>query len=290
MQQFTLFDLPVPVPAGPDLAFYDWILINTSAGKDSQVTLDVVVEKARAAGVLARVLAVHCDLGRIEWEGARQLAEEQAKHYGLRFEVVRREQGDLLQHIEEHGMWPGGDTRFCTSDHKRGPVYTLMTRLADEFHGGPVKGSGRAQKDRPCRILNCLGHRREESPKRAKMAQFEHDAKASNKTRRYVDTWRPVHSWTVDQVWSRIRKTGTRWHYAYDLGMPRLSCVFCVFAPRAALIIAGHHNRELLAEHVRVEKKIDHKFRQDQTIEEVQQAVLAGEMPAAAGIIWPQCA
>lgn len=57
----------------PDLASYDVILVNTSAGRDSQAALRVVAETARAAGVSERVLAVHYDLGRVGWEGARDL-------------------------------------------------------------------------------------------------------------------------------------------------------------------------------------------------------------------------
>ena len=44
---------------GPDLTEYDVIIVNTSAGKDSQVALDVTVHAARAAGVADRVIAVH---------------------------------------------------------------------------------------------------------------------------------------------------------------------------------------------------------------------------------------
>jgi 3'-phosphoadenosine 5'-phosphosulfate sulfotransferase (PAPS reductase)/FAD synthetase len=90
----------------PLLTAYDVILVNSSAGKDSQAMLDLIIERAKAEGVLDRVVVVHCDLGRVEWKGTRELAEEQARHYGVRFEVVSRPQGDLLQHIEQRGMWP----------------------------------------------------------------------------------------------------------------------------------------------------------------------------------------
>jgi 3'-phosphoadenosine 5'-phosphosulfate sulfotransferase (PAPS reductase)/FAD synthetase len=289
MVQYDLFQVPPLVK--PKLSDYDYVVIDTSAGKDSQAMTDLVVEQANEEGVRDRLVAVHCDLGRIEWPGTKALAEEQVRHYGLRFEVVKRPQGDLLEQlVNERKKWPDNQNRWCTSDQKTHQVYTLFTRLADEFHGGPTKGPGRAQKDRPCRILDCLGHRREESPKRSKMPQFEHNAKASNKTRRLVDTWRPIHQWTVDQVWDRIRKSGVPHHPAYDLGMPRLSCVFCVFAPRKALIVAGHHNPELLEKYAQAEQTIGHTFRQDQTITEIRDAVAAGERPDMVGIVWPQCA
>jgi 3'-phosphoadenosine 5'-phosphosulfate sulfotransferase (PAPS reductase)/FAD synthetase len=249
-----------------DLRTYDWIVLNSSAGKDSQAMLDLVVEMATAQGVRDRLVAVHCDLGRVEWPGTRELAEEQARHYGLRFEVVSRPQGDLLTHVEQRGMWPSSAARYCTSDHKRGQVDKVFTALADETrlrfpHRTAIK---------PVRILNCMGIRAQESPARAKRAPFVAlDRRASN-GRRSVSQWLPIFDWTVEQVWERIRRSGVRHHPAYDLGMPRLSCCFCIFAPKAALVLAGKHNPELLAEYVRVEQKIGHKFRINLSLVEVQ--------------------
>ena len=41
-----------------------------------------------------------------------------------------------------------------------------------------------------------------------------------------------------------IRRSGVPYHYAYDFGMPRLSCMFCFYAPKSALRLAGSHNRD----------------------------------------------
>jgi 3'-phosphoadenosine 5'-phosphosulfate sulfotransferase (PAPS reductase)/FAD synthetase len=209
------------LPGKPDLTTYDWIVVSSSGGKDSQAMLDVVVYAAKAAGVLNRVVVVHCDLGRVEWEGTRELAEEQARHYGLRFEVVSRPQGDLLEHVEQHGKWPGPDTRYCTSDHKRAQTFRVLTRLVAE------KLPLGKRTDKPIRILDCQGLRAEESPEREKMVPYFARREASN-LRRQVDTWLPIHHWTTEDVWERIRASGVRYHRAYDLGMPRLSCVFCL--------------------------------------------------------------
>ncbi len=42
-----------------------------------------------------------------------------------------------------------------------------------------------------------------------------------------------------------------------------MSCAFCVFASRDALMIAGHHNPELLAEYVAVEREIGWSFKRN---------------------------
>jgi len=83
--------LPTVTPAAkPRLTDCDIILVNSSAGKDSQATLDLVAGAAREAGVLDRLVVAHTDLGDAEWDGVPQLAAEHAAHYGLRFEIARR--------------------------------------------------------------------------------------------------------------------------------------------------------------------------------------------------------
>jgi 3'-phosphoadenosine 5'-phosphosulfate sulfotransferase (PAPS reductase)/FAD synthetase len=253
----------------PDLASYDVILVNSSAGKDSQAMLTHVVELADAAGVpRTRIVVVHADLGRVEWAGTRELAEEQAAAYGLRFEVVRRDRGDLLEQIEARGMFPSSAARYCTSDQKTSQVTKLITRLVAELdHLG-----------RPVRILNCLGIRAQESPARAKKQPFGLD-KASN-GKRHVDRWLPIFDWTHDEVWATIRRSGLRHHPAYDAGMPRLSCVFCVLAGRRELVLAARLNPALATEYAAVEQRIGHTFRADLSMADIVAAAAKPE-PAA---------
>jgi 3'-phosphoadenosine 5'-phosphosulfate sulfotransferase (PAPS reductase)/FAD synthetase len=245
--------------------------LNSSAGKDSQAMIDVVVERCdRSLIPRQRLVVAHADLGRVEWPGTRELAEEQARHYDLTFVAVRRPQGDLLDHVRKRGKWPSPTVRWCTSDHKRSPVMRVFTRLAERTRAG--------QGVAVCRILNCLGLRAEESPARARRLPFAHNHTASN-GRRCVDDWLPLHAWTVRQVWQRIRASGVPHHPAYDLGMPRLSCCFCIFSPRSALLLAGKHNPKLLAEYVQVEREIGHSFRLELPLASVQEALRRGEQP-----------
>src|SRR5947209_13894169 len=167
----------------PDLMSYHWIVVNSSAGKDSQAMLDLVVEQCSLATVpRSRLVVVHADLGRVEWPGTRELAQEQARHYGLEFVAVSRPQGDLLEHIAKRGKFPSPTVRWCTSDHKRGPVMTVFTRLARRSLG--------AGEPTPVGILSCLGLRAQESPARARRMPFAANGLASN-TRRWVDDWLP---------------------------------------------------------------------------------------------------
>jgi 3'-phosphoadenosine 5'-phosphosulfate sulfotransferase (PAPS reductase)/FAD synthetase len=272
-----------------ELSKYDWIVINSSAGKDSQVTLDVIYNQAVAQGVdLSRLVVVHCDLGRVEWAGTRELAEEQARHYGLRFEVMHTynedgQQWDLLQHTLAKGMFPFSNTRWCTSDHKRGPVGRLLTQLKDEtIAAWRAANPGQKVKLAPhVNILNCLGLRAAESEERKKMLPVELNKRFSNSLKTVTD-YLPIHAWSTDAVWAHIKASGVRYHEAYDLGMTRLSCVFCFYAGRDQLLLAGRHNRALLAAYVDVETKIGFTFTPDLALADIQAELMTEDFAIAA--------
>lgn len=249
--------------AAPDLTDYDIILINTSGGKDSQVMIHTVAALAEQQGVTDRLVAVHADLGRVEWEGTRELAERQVAQYGIRFEVVTRTDGaDLLTLIERRGMWPSSSARYCTSDSKRAPIRRLMTALAKEHRDNGGEGQ--------CRILNCMGLRAAESSARAKKVAYEHDASASTKTTRHVDNWLPVFDWSDNDVWECINTNSLEYHYAYDLeGVTRLSCVMCVLAGDAQVRAGITHNPALAFEYAAVEQRMGHTFKHNQPISDL---------------------
>ncbi len=254
---------------------YTGVLINTSGGKDSQTMLRQVVLLARRQGYpLDRIEAAHQDLDYLEWDGVKDLAREQVEHYGLRFSVTRRRTADgdetstILDKVRERKKWPSRSQRYCTSDFKRGPGLRVLTAMDKRLQGNQVNR----------RYLYVMGFRAQESPARKKLPWLEKNKRASSRFKS-VETWLPIHDWTEDEVWADIKASGVRHHRAYDIGMPRLSCCFCIFAPKAALMIAGREKPELLQEYVDVEREIGHKFTQALSIEEVQQAIQEGEQP-----------
>jgi 3'-phosphoadenosine 5'-phosphosulfate sulfotransferase (PAPS reductase)/FAD synthetase len=257
----------------PDLRDYDLILVNSSAGKDSQASLDVIATLARRRGVLDRVVVVHADLGDVEWDGVPELAAEQAAHYGgLRFEIVSRPE-TILERVETRGMWPDAARRWCTSDYKRGPIRTVLTKLVRE-----LRESGQVV-DWPVNVLNVLGYRAEESPARARRTPYAPNGPASNGRRR-VDDWYPIHTWTEGMVWARIRQSGVRHHWAYDAGMSRLSCRLCVISSRDDLILSARLNPDLAARYAAAERNTGHRFRMDLSMAQIIAAAEAlGPVP-----------
>lgn len=243
-------------PEDPPLGGFAWIVCHSSAGKDSQTALRRTLEAVDAQGVdRSRVVVSHQDLGEMEWPGTKDLARLQAAAHGLRFEVTRyrdRSGGEptLLDYVRKRRKWPSNSQRFCTSEFKRGPGNRLLTALS---------------RERPGPILQVFGFRAEESPARAKKKVLAADARAST-GRKPVTNWLPIHGWTEDEVWEDIHASGIPYHPAYDLGMTRLSCRFCIFAPPGQLLVSARNNPGLFAEYLSLEEEIGHTFKNGQSL------------------------
>lgn len=292
---------------------YDWIVVSTSGGKDSQTMLKRVVEMCEPLGIKDRLVAVHADMGQVEWPGVPELARKQAEHYGVRFEIVSRPQGDLLQHVRDRAKTlrdrasiappvPSPTNRYCTSDHKRDQISKVTTALATETRKGAavmpwMKPSQRyctsdhkrdqqgklltrlaseTGRKRRVRILQCMGMRAGESVARSKLRPFYLDKRTSN-TRKTVHIWLPIHDWTHEQVWTDVRASGVPYHQVYDQGMPRLSCCFCIYMPKPALVLAAKLMPDLARKYLAVEQEVGYSFRKELPMAEVIRLAESGE-------------
>jgi 3'-phosphoadenosine 5'-phosphosulfate sulfotransferase (PAPS reductase)/FAD synthetase len=244
-----------------DLHKYDLIIVNSSGGKDSLAAILQIVLMAEEQDYdKDKIVISHQDLGDMEWPGTKELVQKQADHFGLEAYYSKRKDKNgkeetLLEYVERRGKWPSNKQRYCTSDFKRGPGARIVTQL--------TKGCG------VCSVLYVFGFRAEESPARAKKDEYKFNDKLSSLNRSVYD-YLPIHDWSEKKVWEMIHKHRLPYHPAYDLGMPRLSCMFCIFAPLEALVIAGRENPALLDEYIAVEERIGHTFRDKFSLKEVK--------------------
>lgn len=201
---------------------------NHSGGKDSQ-TMHLLL---RALVPKEQRVVVHADLGRVEWAGA--LDHIKATTDGAPVQVCRARR-DLLQMVEERGMFPSPQQRQCTSDLKRGPITKVIRHLtyARKAAGHPAWGL----------VVNCMGLRADESVTRKKMQPFRFDASNSKAGREWYE-WLPVHSWTEAEVFVAIAAAGQQPHIVYRMGMKRFSCVFCIYADDESLNTAARLVRD----------------------------------------------
>ena len=260
----------------PDFSWYDVIIINTSAGKDSLVSMDVVDRLARKAKVRDKIWVVHCDLGKVEHPGTKELAAQHAEVMDLPFYIAySQEKGDLLQGIETRlekykddpvKGWPGKFARFCTSGWKTAEVSKLITAWISNLEAPDGQPLGRRSAERhlgrPLRVLNILGLRVDEGSDRGKRPTMQMKGKANS--RRVIHEWLPVHGWTDEKVFRQMGKSKMRAHPWYAQGGKRLSCIICPLAANEDIILGTMHYPQLAKEYVKLQKKYDKPIKSTQ--------------------------
>jgi 3'-phosphoadenosine 5'-phosphosulfate sulfotransferase (PAPS reductase)/FAD synthetase len=235
-------------------------VVNNSGGKDSQAMLLEVLRHVPRS----QVLVIHASLGEAgtdpegaEWPNTREhvaymcdavdvphvVCSAAKTLFGMvdRSAARLREQG----RFDTGSPWPSPKYRQCTSDLKRGPIERTIRQW--------IKANGHCGI-----VVNAMGLRAEESPHRAKAAVWKRQPKKETKAgaiREFYD-WLPVHDWPVRRVFETIRDAGQRWHWAYDRGMERLSCVFCIMASKRDLQVAAGLQPDLFADYVRREGEL----------------------------------
>lgn len=229
--------------------------VSHSGGKDSQAML-IELKKLVPADQL---MVIHAELGDVVWTGAADHARAGAGALPYVVAEARWKDGsskDLLQMAEKRGMFPGqGQARWCTSDLKRDPIAreTRHYLAANPQYGGLV--------------VSCQGIRAEESQDRAKRSPLELDKRNSKAGREWYE-WYPIFDWTVEEVFASIKAAGEKPHWAYQAGMTRMSCAFCIYGNRSDLTTAARLNPELYARYVGLEKKIGFTLQHGRSLEE----------------------
>lgn len=293
---------PITIPAAVESAMQRGaaLVVSISGGKDSQAMLNAMADLHRSQGWSGPIIALHADLGRVEWQGdpsipgfrsASTQVLKMAAAAGVPLQVVRRADGrDMIDHWEARmrklqgsgkPFWSSSQARYCTSDMKRDPMNSWCRQFTD--------------------VVVCEGLRAQESPARARKARCEVRTKLATRGRQAL-TWRPIFDWTQLQVWracgtswADLRDRRERWAAgdrtalvgwpaapAYVLGNERLSCSMCVLASRSDLVNGARYNPSTWAEMRRLEILGNASFRTDISLLEVgRQAGLVRSLQAA---------
>lgn len=117
------------------------------------------------------------------------------------------------------GRFPSTMVRFCTVELKHKPINELINRLS-EGHDA---------------VISWQGIRAEESPSRAKLPEKDVDFGHWEPEPRGLLIYRPILTWTVDQVFEQHRKHGIKWNPLYQQGMGRVGCMPCIMARKGEI-------------------------------------------------------
>ena len=169
-----------------------------------------------------QLVAVHAPLGEVEWPGTIDHIERTIPQ-GVPLILAPVTSGKtLLERVEDRGRWPGVRQRYCTSEHKTGPIERELRRY--------LKARPRFEG----RLVNALGLRRDESRDRARRTPWRRNERMSVAGREVYD-WLPVFELTTENVFGVIQDAGQAPHWIYSQGVSRCSCSFCIFGSRADL-------------------------------------------------------
>jgi len=248
--------------------------VSHSGGKDSQAQYAYINKHVPTN----QIIVIHSDLGKVEWTGVQKHINATIVH--PLHVVVQNETKDFLEMVRLRGMFPSPLYRQCTNDLKVGPINKLIRKIMKEKES--LLG------------VNCTGIRADESGPRKKkiLAMVEEtglamtynkkltifdrndcpegnldkkgrvkrlkDYTSPKAGKRIVHDWLPIADWTTNEVFQAIHAVGQRPHWAYEAGMTRLSCCFCIMGNKSDLRTSAKHNGVLLREIVALEVEIGH--------------------------------
>lgn len=136
--------------------------------------------------------------------------------------------------IRSRKGFPGGRTRFCTTELKLKPMVAHLAALMD---------SG-------VDVLNAVGIRRDESLERVDAAEWEWSELMD------CETWRPLVTWTIDDVIALHKRHGLKPNPLYMMGFDRVGCFPCINANKGEIRLVADMAPERVAEIAALEEEI----------------------------------
>ena len=146
-----------------------------------------------------QLVAVHAPLGEVEWPGTVEHIESTIPPGSPLIMAETASEKSLLDRVEERGKWPGIRQRWCTAEHKRGPIERELRRYLKahpHFRG---------------HLINAMGMRADESPARARKIPWRRNDRMSVAGREVFD-WLPVYDLSTDDVFRVIHDAGQSPH------------------------------------------------------------------------------
>jgi 3'-phosphoadenosine 5'-phosphosulfate sulfotransferase (PAPS reductase)/FAD synthetase len=230
-------------------AWYDYIIVSFSGGKDSLALVLALIE----AGVpREKIILWHQHIDGepgletpfMDWPCTEAYCRQVAKALGVRiffqwriggFEKEMLKDNDKSQPVRFElmdgtiGQAGGIKGKISTRRLFPQPTADLSVRWCSAALKIDVAASAICNEPafKTAKILFLTGERRQESAARSKYAEVEEHRTHSKA--RHVDHYRMVIDWTEQQVWEIIERHKILPHPAYRLGWGRVSCLACIF-------------------------------------------------------------
>lgn len=216
------------------------VAYSLSGGKDSSVAAHAVHRYLDSIGhPRSDRIAIHSDLGRIEWWDSHAICEAIADRIEAPLKIVRHSKHDMISRWEQRfengkrryenlevfnliGPWSSASLRFCTAEMKQQVISPALKKMF----------SGRT-------IISVIGVRREESANRASAPVSKVESRWSD-ARTTLLSWNPIVDMTEADVFAYHDDHGIPLHPAYRMwGCSRVSCRFCVLQKQSDQVAAA---------------------------------------------------
>jgi 3'-phosphoadenosine 5'-phosphosulfate sulfotransferase (PAPS reductase)/FAD synthetase len=160
-----------------------------------------------------------------------------------------RAEMDFFALVRHKGMFPSRVTRFCTVELKVLPIQRYIAGLQDSGD-----------------VVNAVGIRRAESKARSEMKEWEWSEGFD------CETWRPLVTWTRQDVEDIHWRNGLGLNPLYLLGAGRVGCFPCIHASKKEISLVARIDpgriaqirdleRELCAKGAARDEELDREFR-----------------------------
>lgn len=267
------------------------LLLNLSGGKDGLVMARLLSRLHRQNNWQCRMVAIHADLGKMEWHESGEECEALAAELGMEYVVVRHPKYDLLDGIEarmekrpDSPPFPSAAARYCTSDWKR-------SQISKWIRNNIPNGAA---------CVSAMGLRAQESRARAKKPVWDvrSDANSQRKNRTVLD-WNPILQFSLEDVWEtigytltelvqwqvrvaswrshglkgraltrKIKAEGFKAHPAYAMGNERVSCAMCVLACAGDLANGAEARPDTYQKLLEIQRRSQYAFQQNKPLED----------------------
>lgn len=124
---------------------------------------------------------------------------------------------DFVGLVRRKGLFPSRRMRFCTEELKVKPAQRYIQRIQDELGD----------------VINAVGIRRDESQARSKMAEWEWSETFD------CWVWRPIVTWSKDDVLAIHRRHGLPLNPLYEMGASRVGCWPCIHARKSEIALVA---------------------------------------------------
>ena len=199
-----------------------------------------------------KIYLLYCDTG-MEYDINIGLFKKTARFLDVKPVLLAHHKGFLGLLLEERFMFPDIKNRWCTS--------YLKTNITNQWIRAKRHILGE-------RVLFISGERRDESPKRAKLAEIEYHAttlKTERKGKFTCHWYRPCLDYEKGEMFEFAGRLGLSPHPCYEY-VDRCSCMFCVLMKDRHAIENIKRHPKRATELIQAEIRLQHNWKSKQSL------------------------